>query len=32
MKCPYCEAEMEEGALVSQRVPQWINRLRDQVP
>lgn len=24
MKCPYCENEMEEGALVTQRVPQWI--------
>ncbi len=24
MKCPYCQNEMEEGAIVSQRVPQWL--------
>ena len=24
MKCPYCDNEMEEGALVSRMVPQWV--------
>ena len=24
MKCPYCQSEIEKGALVSQRVPQCL--------
>ena len=26
MNCPYCGSEMEEGALVSRMVPQWIKK------
>lgn len=26
MECPYCESGMEEGALISQRVPQWVKK------
>lgn len=26
MKCPYCDTEMEEGALVSRMIPQWVKK------
>lgn len=26
IKCPYCGSDMEEGALVSRMVPQWIKK------
>lgn len=26
MKCPYCDSEMEEGALISRMVPQWLKK------
>lgn len=26
MRCPYCDSEMQEGALISQMVPQWVNK------
>ena len=26
MKCPYCDNEMEEGALIIKTVPQWVKK------
>ncbi len=26
MKCPYCDGELEEGAVISQTVPQWLKK------
>ncbi len=26
MKCPYCDSEMEEGAVISKMVPQWLKQ------
>lgn len=26
MKCPYCDNEMEEGAVISKMVPQWVKK------
>ena len=26
MKCPYCDNEMEEGALRSRVVPEWVKK------
>lgn len=26
MKYPYCDGEMEEGALISRMVPQWLKK------
>jgi hypothetical protein len=26
MKCPYCDNEMEEGALIIKTVPQWLKK------
>lgn len=26
MTCPYCGSEMEEGALISRMVPQWLKK------